>query len=168
MGVRHLIEGKLIPTLIRKALWIFNKQQGFWRDFNPSTNFQTRVNYFFTVFIFGIKIQFKNIYTSIIHHLKLWITSYNNISWNRQKKPRNNIWIILVLGCLHRLQRHSLPNQVLIKLGKCKNEVSAFICSGKEFQIWSPGGVKLFVPYVFVFVLTTAILFGRLADEKPK
>ena len=73
-----------------------------------------------------------------------------------------------VLVCLHRLQRHSLPNQVRIKLRKCANEVSAFMCSGKEFQIRGPSDLSLFVPYVLVFVLTTAILFGRLADEKRK
>ena len=50
----------------------------------------------------------------------------------------------------------------------CANEVSAFICSGKEFQIRGPSDLRLFVPYVFVFVLTTAILFGRLADEERK
>ena len=73
-----------------------------------------------------------------------------------------------ILVCLDRLQRHSLPNQVLIKLQKCANEVSAFMCSGKEFQIRGPSDLSLFVPYVLVFVLTTAILFGRLADEKRK
>ena len=50
----------------------------------------------------------------------------------------------------------------------CANEVSAFICSGKEFQIRGPSDLRLFVPYVFVFVLTTAILFGPHADEKRR
>ena len=69
---------------------------------------------------------------------------------------------------LTQLERHSLPNQVLIKLRKCANEVSAFMCSGKEFQIRGPSDLSLFVPYVLVFVLTTAILFGRLVDEERK
>ena len=73
-----------------------------------------------------------------------------------------------VLVCLHRLQRHSLPNQVLIKLRRCANEVSAFMCSGKEFQIQGLSDLRLFVSYVFVFVLTTVILFGRLADKECK
>ena len=42
------------------------------------------------------------------------------------------------------------------------------MCSGKEFQISDPSDLRLFVPYVFVFVLTKAILFGRLADEERK
>ena len=66
------------------------------------------------------------------------------------------------------LRRHSLPNQVLIRLRKCASEVSAFMCSGKELQILGPSDLRLFVPYVFVFILTTAILFGRLADEERK
>ena len=73
-----------------------------------------------------------------------------------------------VLVCLHRLQRHSLPHQVLIKPPGCANEVSAFMCSGKEFQIWGSSDLRLFVPYVFVFALKTAVLFGRLADEERK
>ena len=73
-----------------------------------------------------------------------------------------------VLVFLHRLRRHSLPNQVLIRLQKCAFEVSAFMCSGKEFQMWGPNDLRLFVPFVFVFVLTTAILFGHLADEECK
>ena len=48
-----------------------------------------------------------------------------------------------VLICIHRLQRHSLPNQVFIKLRKCAIEVSVFICSGKEFHIWGPGDLRL-------------------------
>ena len=40
------------------------------------------------------------------------------------------------------------------------------MCSGKEFQIWGPSDLRLFVQYVFVFVLTTAILFGPLEDEE--
>ena len=80
-------------------------------------------------------------------------------------KPSNNKVELSVLVCLHRLQRHSLPNQVLIKLRKCANEVSAFMCSGTEFQIRGPSDLRPFVPYVFVFVLKTAILFGRLGDE---
>ena len=51
---------------------------------------------------------------------------------------------------------------------KMWSEVSAFMCSGKEFQIWGPSDLRLFVPYVFVFVLTMAILFGHLVDEEPK
>ena len=50
----------------------------------------------------------------------------------------------------------------------CANEVSAFICSGKEFQIRGPSDLRLFVPYVFVFVLTTVILFGPHADEERR
>ena len=42
------------------------------------------------------------------------------------------------------------------------------MCSGKEFQIWGSSDLRLFVPYVFVFALTTAVLFGRLADEERK
>ena len=73
-----------------------------------------------------------------------------------------------VLVFLHRFQRHSLPNPVLIKLRKCASEASAFMCSGKEFQILGPSDLRLFVPYVLVLVLTTAILFGRLTDEEGK
>ena len=40
------------------------------------------------------------------------------------------------------------------------------MCSGKEFQIRDPSDLRVFVPYVLVFVLTTAILFGRLAAEE--
>ena len=73
-----------------------------------------------------------------------------------------------VLVFLHRFQRHSLPNQVLIKLRKCASEASAFMRSGKEFQILGPSDLRLFVPYVLVLVFTTAILFGRLTDEEDK
>ena len=73
-----------------------------------------------------------------------------------------------VLVLIHRLSRHSLPNQVLIRLRKCASEVSTFMCSGKEFQISDPSDLRLFVPYVFVFVLTKAILFGRLVDDERK
>ena len=73
-----------------------------------------------------------------------------------------------VLVFLHRLQSHSLPNQVLIRLRKCASEVSAFMCSGKEFQISDPSDLRLFVPYMFAFVLTKAMLFGRLVDEERK
>ena len=45
---------------------------------------------------------------------------------------------------------------------------SAFMYSGKEFQIQGPSDLMLFVPYVLVFVLTAAILFGRLANEEHK
>ena len=40
--------------------------------------------------------------------------------------------------------------------------------SGKEFQIWDPSDLRLFVPSVLVIVPRTAILFGRLGDEEPK
>ena len=42
------------------------------------------------------------------------------------------------------------------------------MCSGKEFQILGPSDLRLFVPYVLVFVLTTAKLFGRVEDEERK
>ena len=51
---------------------------------------------------------------------------------------------------------------------KMWSKVSAFMCSGKESQIWGPSDLRLFVPYVFVFVLTMAILFGCLVDEEHK
>ena len=66
------------------------------------------------------------------------------------------------------MQRHSLPNQALIRLRKCSSEVSAFMCSGKEFQIRGPSDLRLFIPYVFVLVLTMVLLFGRLAEEECK
>ena len=40
------------------------------------------------------------------------------------------------------------------------------MCSVKEFQIWGPSDLRLFVPYVLLFVLTTDTLFGRQADEE--
>ena len=40
--------------------------------------------------------------------------------------------------------------------------------TGKEFQIWGPSDLRLFFPYVLVFVFTTAILFGRLTNEERK
>ena len=57
---------------------------------------------------------------------------------------------------------------VLLRLQKYAREVSAFMCSGKEFQMWGSSALRLFVPYVLVFVFTTAKLFGRLADEERK
>ena len=40
--------------------------------------------------------------------------------------------------------------------------------SGEEFHIWGPSDLRLFIPYMFVFVLTRAILFGCHADEEHK
>ena len=51
---------------------------------------------------------------------------------------------------------------------KCASEASAFMYSGKEFQILGPSDLRLFVPYVLVLALTTAILFGRLTHEEGK
>ena len=61
-----------------------------------------------------------------------------------------------------------LPNQVSIKLQKCANEVSVFMCSSKEFQICGPSDLRFYVSYVFVFAPTTAILFARLVEEERK
>ena len=40
------------------------------------------------------------------------------------------------------------------------NEVSAFICSGSEFQIWGPKVLKRLSPYLAVLWTFTCVLFG--------
>ena len=90
------------------------------------------------------------------HQNRIWITSDSfSSSWN---------WVFWYAYAGWRGTLYHSINQT----SKYAREVSVFMCSGKDFQIWGSSALRLFVPYVLVFVFTTAKLFGRLADEERK